>query len=108
MNLQNPLSKLALDAWYKVLIAFGAFVFLLAGAGMFPAFPAGATGLIALGCVAIGIGEWINHPLKTAIYQENCFRERVFTFKWRTTKPAGLIFDTIGALLLVIGIVKLF
>ncbi|RSC60580.1 hypothetical protein EGW07_24365 [Citrobacter amalonaticus] len=106
--MQNPLSQLALNAWYKVLIALGSFVFLLAGAGMFPAYPAGATGLMALGCVAVGIGEWINHPLTTAIYQENVFRERVFTFRMRTVKPAGLFFDLLGAVLLLAGCIKFF
>ncbi|WP_128598915.1 hypothetical protein [Pantoea rodasii] len=106
--MQNPLSQLALNAWYKVLIALGGAVFLLTGAGAFPAFPTAATGAISLGCVFIGIGEWINHPLKTAIYQEDAFRERVFTIRWRSNKPIGIAFDVLGATLTAIGIYKFF
>ncbi|RSC60592.1 hypothetical protein EGW07_24520 [Citrobacter amalonaticus] len=101
-KIANPLSQLALNAWYKVLIALGSFVFLLAGAGCFQLIRLGQQALWPR-CVAVGIGEWINHPLTTAIYQENVFRERVFTFRMRTVKPAGLFFDLLGAVLLWLG-----
>lgn len=60
--MENPLSKLALDHWYQVLMVVCALVFLLAGAGLLPAYPVRPTAAISAGGFFIGLGEWTNHP----------------------------------------------
>lgn len=46
--MENPIAKLALNYWYKVLIAGGFFVFLVNGTGILTAYPTAGTGLISL------------------------------------------------------------
>jgi hypothetical protein len=65
--MENPLSKLALDYWYQVLMVVCVIVFLLAGAGVLKAFPVAPTAAISAGGFFVGLGEWINHPLQTAV-----------------------------------------
>lgn len=61
--MENPLSKLALEHWYQVLMVAGLAVFLLAGGGLLPALPVKPTLLVSLGAFFFGLGEWVNHPL---------------------------------------------
>jgi hypothetical protein len=49
MENPNPLSKLALDYWYKVVMVVGDAVVLRSGGGVFSAFPVGATAAISAG-----------------------------------------------------------
>ena len=65
--MDNPISKLALEHWYQVLMAAGLFLFLLSGAGLLKEFPTLPTAAIAIGVFFFGMGEWINHPLQTAL-----------------------------------------
>ncbi len=67
--MENPLSKLALDTWYKVMISLCTIVFLSAGAGLLPNLPSKPTLLISLGGILLGCGEWKNHPLRTQIQE---------------------------------------
>lgn len=96
--MENPLSKLALDAWYKVLIMVGSFTILLNGAGLLPAYPTRETFIIAFGSVVLGIGEWINHPLNETAYPRtaNMPAIKLVDYSWRPS-PVGIIFDIIGA-----------
>jgi len=106
--MENPLSKLALDAWYKVLIVIGTFVVLLNGAGLLPNYPTKQTFLIGLGCIIYGVGEWINHPLNETVQPRTATTP---TLKWTdhswNPRPFGLLFDGIGICLLVWGFYKL-
>ena len=101
--MDNPLSKLALDYWYKVLMVVGIVVFILAGAGVLKAFPVVPTALISFGVFWVGLGEWINHPLQTKIHPVGIIRGY-----HRNTKFIGIAFDALGLGLIVFGIYKYF
>ena len=108
-NMENPLSKLALDSWYKVVIVVGAFVVLLNGAGLLPNYPTRETFIIGLGCVLFGVAEWMNHPMHEeeipARYGMPALK-RIHT-GW-TPCLIGVILDLFGIGLIIYGLVKLF
>jgi len=54
--MDNPLSRLSLDRWYKVFIAAGFAVFILVGTGVLKVFPILPTVLISLGFFFVGLG----------------------------------------------------
>lgn len=107
--MDNPLSKLALDYWYQVLMVVGIVVFILAGTGILKAFPVAPTALISLGGFWIGLGEWINHPLQTRLMPATAlFPSGVITGHPRNPKFIGVIFDILGAALIIFGGYKFF
>ncbi len=76
----------------------GSFIILLNGAGLLPAYPARETFIIAFSSVVLGIGEWINHPLNETAYPRtaNMHAIKLVDSSWRPS-PVGIIFDIIGA-----------
>jgi len=68
-NMENPLSKLELDSWYKVMIVVCTVIFLSTGAGLLPKLPTNETLLTSLGGIFLSCGEWKNHPRYTQIQQ---------------------------------------
>lgn len=58
--------------------------------------------LIGLGIMAIGVGEWINHP-----YQEQLGQGYKITGHPRRPKPSGLLIGAVGVLLLALGLYRL-
>lgn len=107
--MDNPLSKLTLDYWYKVMMVVGVVVFLLTGAGQLKAFPIVPTSLVSLGMFFIGVGEWINHPIQTAIIPPAIGRPvGVITGHPRNTKFCGIAFDIFGIVLICFGGYKFF
>jgi len=105
--MDNPLSKLALDYWYHVLMVVGIVVFLAAGAGLLPTFPTAPTALISLGVFFIGLGEWINHPLQTALIPATAsFPSGVISGHPRSPKILGIAFDILGLALICVGLYK--
>ncbi|EIC84716.1 hypothetical protein SPM24T3_09726 [Serratia sp. M24T3] len=67
--MENPVSKLKLDAWYMVVISVCTAIFLASAAGLLPNLPTKPTLLISLGGIFLGLGEWKNHPLRTHIQE---------------------------------------
>ncbi|EEJ2576664.1 TPA: hypothetical protein G8R10_004955 [Salmonella enterica] len=107
--MENPIAKLALNYWYKVLIAGGFFVFLVNGTGILTAYPTAGTGLISLGCALWGAGEWINHPYQEVLIPGVFGRPSGKLSGYpRKASLAGIAFDVIGSALIIFGIVKLF
>ena len=54
--------------------------------------------LISLGCLFIGLGEWINHPLQTRI----ATGMKITSYN-RSASLRGSLFDVLGFLLVCIG-----
>lgn len=100
--MSNPLEKLALDHWYKVLMAGGFTVFLLTAAGLLPALPVKPCLLISLGTFFFGLGEWRNHPLQTRIAGN--FK---ITGHPRAANGVGSVFDLLGLALIGYGLWQL-
>jgi len=104
MESQNPLSNLALDYWYQVLMVVCVVVFLLAGAGTLKAFPIPPTTAISAGGFFIGLGEWINHPLQTAIMRATAYQPGgVLTSHPRNNNIIGVAFVSLGIALVTWG-----
>ena len=102
--MENPLSKLALDYWYQVLLVVSVVVFLLVGAGMLKAFPVVPTATIAAGTFFVSLGEWVNHPLQSKILSATAYRPGgIITSHPRANSAIGVFFVMLGFLLLVFG-----
>ncbi|MHB0926907.1 MAG: hypothetical protein ACYC1F_10425 [Gallionellaceae bacterium] len=97
--MEHPLSKLALDHWYKVLMVAGFAVFLLAAAGLLPSLPVKPALLVALGTFFFGLGEWCNHPLQTHLHLNI-----KITGHPRRLCISGIAFDLLGFALIAIGL----
>lgn len=105
--MENPLSKLALDAWYKVFIAAGAFVFLINGTGLLSAYPTKPTALISAGFFFWGIGEWINHPYQESLMLDNFNRPYgKISGHRRKARGIGILLDVAGLGLILFGLIK--
>lgn len=102
-DVENPLSKLVLDYWYKVIILVCILVFLLSGAGLLPNLPVIPTALISLGGFFLGLGEWINHPLQVGLV----YRFKITRYR-RYPSFAGQLFDLLGLALIGYGLYRIF
>jgi hypothetical protein len=106
-GMENPLSKMALDYWYQVLMAVCVVVFLLCGAGVLKAFPVIPTAAISAGGLFIGLGEWINHPLQTAVVGATAYLPGgVITGHPRKNSPIGVLFVIAGLSLVGFGVYR--
>lgn len=101
--MENPLSKLALEHWYQVLMVAGFTVFLLAAGGLLPALPSKPALLLSLGAFFFGLGEWRNHPL-----QESVGYNFKITGHPRSPKFSGICLDLLGLGLIGLGLYRLF
>ena len=64
--------------------------------------------LVSLGVLLIGIGEWINHPLQSAILPANAYRPGgVITSYPRNSSALGVAFDIAGLALFAVGLWKI-
>ena len=66
--MSNPLQNLKVDYWYKAVIVIGAAALILSLTVELKGIDNSVALLFSLSAICIGIGEWINHPLKTVIY----------------------------------------
>lgn len=109
MDSPNPLSKLALDYWYQVVMVVCVVIFLLGGAGILKEFPVAATAAISAGGFFIGLGEWINHPLQTTIVHATAHSPGgVMTGHPRSNSIIGVSFVIVGIGLVCFGLYRLF
>ena len=108
MNIDNPLPKFPIEYWYHVLMVIGATLFILSGSGLLTEFPVGATSIIAAGTFFFGLGEWVNHPLQTALYSGDAdFPAGRLTGHPRKGSLIGYVFDLVGIGLIAFGLCEL-
>ncbi|HAV1764873.1 TPA: hypothetical protein JG926_001688 [Enterobacter hormaechei subsp. steigerwaltii] len=105
-NMNNPLSNLQLDVWYKVLIVICTIVFLSTAGGLLPKLPTNSTLLISLGGIFFCCGEWKNHPRYTIVQEAMGQRFLGTDFK-RAFSITGTILCLFGAYLMYKGIMPL-
>jgi hypothetical protein len=101
--MDNPLSKLELDTWYKVMIVVCTVIFLTTAAGLLPKLSTNATLLISLGGVFFFCGEWKSHkrfnhlvPAYGKVWHGTVFR--------RSFDITGIILYILGGYLIYRGI----
>lgn len=111
MNLGDLLKGLALDRWYKVLVAVGGVV--LAVSFFVPV--QGITNrelqLLAGGVFLFGLGEWKNRKKQTRIQPPNVYLGGTalkLTREVWSPDPPGLLLDVIGLALIVFGVWSIF
>lgn len=95
----NPLSKISINDWYKILPVLGASVLILSLTVEFVGVSNTAVQLISLGSILVGIGEWQNHPPETTITLQYKYTVRVRKNTW-----SGNIWNLAGSLLMFSGI----
>ena len=66
--MSNPLQNLKVDYWYKAVLVVGAVSLVLSLTVELKGVENSVALLFSLSAIFIGIGEWLNHPLKTIIY----------------------------------------
>ncbi|HIA1116572.1 TPA: hypothetical protein ACWO74_001677 [Salmonella enterica subsp. enterica serovar Muenchen] len=104
--MNNPLSNLQLDVWYKVLIVICTIVFLSTAGGLLPKLPTNSALLISLGGIFFCCGEWKNHPRYTIVEEAMGQRFLGTGFK-RAFSFTGTILCLLGAYLIYKGIMPL-
>ncbi|AKH39169.1 hypothetical protein BCL69_11332 [Nitrosomonas communis] len=106
--MENPLSKLALDYLYQVLMVVCFFVFLFTGSGFLSEFPTVPTALMSIGGFFVGLGELINHPLQTRLLPTTANTLGATAKGYpRNNKPTGIVFVLSGLSIAGVGIYKL-
>jgi hypothetical protein len=101
--MNNPLSGMSLDEWYKALIAVGLALLLVSVvAGIKPII------LISLGTVTLGFGEWINHPERSGHLPRTAFDPGfIVTSTARKWNLGGAALDAVGLALAAFGTYRL-
>ncbi|NYP83565.1 hypothetical protein, partial [Escherichia coli] len=103
----NPLKNMKIDYWYKALTVVGAALFVFNGTSFFDRYPVVPLGFLSSGIFFIGLGEWINHPLKVRFIGLNrpgfpgeCFicelRLPDHRFRWKHNKLFLLLPEEYG------------
>lgn len=95
----NFLSNLKIDYWYKILPVIGCFLIIISLTVDVKVFDNITVFLLGLGVICVGIGEWINHPLQTAV-GHNC----IITSYNRLNKLSGNVWDFIGFFVMVVSL----
>jgi hypothetical protein len=95
----DSLKGFNLRRWWITAIAVGAIFTVAAIAIQNPA----AT-LVGLGIVAMGFGEWMNHPIPMEI---DVRKAETLTTIERENHPLGVTIDVIGIALFILGIIAL-
>jgi apolipoprotein N-acyltransferase len=95
------LKDLKIDHWWKLIAVAGA---LLAIAATPVQFAAG--GLVGLGILFFGAGEWINHPVQQSIGMGYGSVWKGTSYPWNP-RPLGIVLDALGILLFFIGLIKI-
>ncbi|PSY67335.1 hypothetical protein C7B16_04320 [Escherichia sp. 20412-1] len=100
----NPLENMIVDYWYKALTVVGAMIFVINGTSLFDRYPVVPLAFLSSGIFFIGLGEWINHPLRVRFLGPGIFARG----HNRSSCALGIIFDILGGCLIVTGVVKFF
>jgi len=104
--MDDILNKLALDAWYKVLVYVGAIFF---GVGLLNdvrVITNGQLMLLGSGLFFIGVGEWKNRKVISEFKEANAYTGPAGILSAKIRKPdmLGRLFDAIGVLLVVLAV----
>jgi hypothetical protein len=97
------LKNLSLNAWYKVVMAFGA-VCVFAALTIDLQLPNGPVALVALGAFFVGLGEWRNHPLQVRVVTGADGGTYKISGYPRNAHLTGVAFDILGGVLIVCGL----
>lgn len=99
----GPIEALNIEHWWKAVAAAGLALTVAAAAAKHNELL-----LIGLGILACGIGEWINRPMQQTVMQQGLggLNGIITGHPWRP-KPLGITLDSLGVVLVAIGLLKL-
>jgi len=93
----NPLNKLKLDIWYKVLLPIGAIILLFAVVTSNKELM-----LLGFGLLLIGMGEWKNHKVLSQHIDASAFNSEQWIHSTiRKPDALGILLDVLGVLALI-------
>ncbi len=100
--MSNVLSSLKIDYWYKAVLVFGATLLVLSLTVPFHGVPNREVALLSSGLAIFGLGEWINHPLRTIIRQPDINYPGWLKCEGHPWKPStlGIMLDIVGLALI--------
>jgi len=99
--MENPLSKLKIDYWYKAVLVIAVCVLIVSLTIELKDVKNSTVQILALGFIFWGLGEWINHP-----YQEKIGIGFKISGHPRNGSLAGYSFDVLGFCLIFYGVWK--
>ena len=99
----NPLSNLLIDYWYKAVLVMAICTLIVSLSVETKGVENCVVQLISLGAIFIGLGEWINHPLQTRLIPG-----AKITGHPRVNKVGGNLFDLLGLVFIIVGIIRIF
>jgi hypothetical protein len=110
MSVPEILKSLAIDTWYKVLIALGAVVLVLSLFTEVKGIKNTHVQLISTGVLLIGLGEWKNHKFESWIKPPNAYTGPAAFVQSVVRKPdfAGIFFVILGIVLISVGAWQIF
>lgn len=104
----EPHAVFKIEHWYHALAALGAAGVISALAFEFPGVANAHVLLVSLGGFFVGLGEWINHPLQTAILPRSAYHSGgIITGHPRNARALGNLFDVFGFVLVAFGAYKI-
>jgi hypothetical protein len=102
------LPNFPIKAWYHLFIALGILGIGASATVDLKGIQNAHALLVSLGVLLIGIGEWINHPLQTAILPANyLYGGGKITGYPRNNSFLGVAFDVAGVALFAVGVWKI-
>lgn len=109
--MNNLLKSLKIDYWYKVFVVVGAAFLVTSLTIDLVGVDNTIVQLLSFGALLLGIGEWINHPLQTAIMPPTAYYApggaKITSYN-RQPCLLGSLFDILGFIIAGIGVYKLF
>lgn len=104
------LKNLKLDEYYMLFVYLGTFFFVFSLALPTQWLSNERLGLVSLGILFIGVGEWKNHKLVSGIKEANAYTggPALVTIKIRKPDFLGYLFDFLGILFLFGGLISVF
>lgn len=101
--MSNPLQGLKIDYWYKAVLVISTVLLIVSLTVPLQEVSNSIVAAICIGCILIGLGEWINHP-----YQEQIGVGFKISGHPRSNSLLGIVFVMIGIAIAAFGVYRLF
>ena len=105
----NPIRNMKIDEWYKVLIPFGASIFIISLIFSFEEYSRRELLLFGGGLILVGIGEWKNERFATRFVDRTIFNPFMqITQKFRGNDKLGVPLEITGLIAIIISLLSIF
>ena len=106
----NPLEQLIIDHWYKAMLTLSTVLLILSLTVDIRVISNESLALLSTGLIFISLGEWINHPLQTALFNPLIDQTTTYKLTSNNRKPCrlGNLFNILGGLFVCMGAVAVY